>query len=70
MINDNFYFYLQNRLIQTSQAGGQWYSDTFPLVFPGVCVCVFAIEIQTIGPISMNFGRVEDHDPGIVFVYV
>jgi len=25
---DNFYFYLQNRLIQTSQTGGQWYSDT------------------------------------------
>ena len=25
---DNFCFYLQNRLIQTSQTGGQWYSDT------------------------------------------
>jgi hypothetical protein len=24
---------LQNRLIQTSQTGGQWYSDTSPLVF-------------------------------------
>ncbi len=31
----NFCFYLQNRLIQTSQTGGQWYSDTSPLVFPG-----------------------------------
>jgi len=28
MKTDNFCFYLQNRLIQTSQAGGQWYSDT------------------------------------------
>jgi hypothetical protein len=28
--NDNFCFYLQNRLIQTSQTGGQWYSDTSP----------------------------------------
>jgi len=28
---DNFYFYLQYRLIQTSQTGGQWYSDTSPL---------------------------------------
>jgi len=30
----NFCFYLQNRLIQTSQTGGQQYSDT-PLVFLG-----------------------------------
>ncbi len=28
--------YLQNRLIQTSQTGGQQYSDTSPLVFPGI----------------------------------
>jgi hypothetical protein len=28
MITDNFCFYLLNRLIQTSQTGGQWYSDT------------------------------------------
>ncbi len=33
--NYNFCFYLQNRLIQTSQTGGQWYSETSPLVFPG-----------------------------------
>jgi hypothetical protein len=32
--------------------------------------CVFAIEIQTIGPISMKFGTIEYHDPGMVFVYV
>ncbi len=30
MTTDDFCFYLQNRLIQTSQAGGQWYSDTSP----------------------------------------
>jgi hypothetical protein len=30
-----FCFYLQNRLVQTSQTGGQQYSDTSPLVFPG-----------------------------------
>ena len=36
MITDNFCFYLQNRLIQTSQTGGQWYNDTSPLVFPGL----------------------------------
>jgi hypothetical protein len=35
MTTDNFCFYLQNRLIQTSQTS-QWYNDTSPpLVFPG-----------------------------------
>ncbi len=36
MTKDIFCFYLQNRLIQTSQTGGQWYSDTFPLSIPWV----------------------------------
>ncbi len=31
---DNFCFYLKNRLIQTSQTGGQQYSDTSPLSIP------------------------------------
>ena len=31
---DNFCFYLQNWLIQTSQTGGQWYSDTSPFSIP------------------------------------
>jgi len=30
MTTNNFWFYLQNRLIQTSQTGGQWYGDTSP----------------------------------------
>ncbi len=29
-----FCFYLQNRLIQTSQTGGLWYSDTSPFSIP------------------------------------
>ncbi len=29
-----FFIYLKNRLIQTSQTGGQQYSDTSPSVFP------------------------------------
>ncbi len=29
-LTPNFCFYLQNRLIQTSQTGGQRYSDTYP----------------------------------------
>ena len=27
-------FYLKNRLTQTSQTGGQWYSDTSPFSIP------------------------------------
>jgi hypothetical protein len=34
MTANNFCFYLQNRLIQTSQTGGQWYSDTSPFSIP------------------------------------
>jgi hypothetical protein len=34
MTTDNFCFYFQNRLIQTSQTGGQQYSDTFPFSIP------------------------------------
>jgi hypothetical protein len=34
MTIDNFCFYLQNRIIQISQTGGQWYSDTFPFSIP------------------------------------
>jgi hypothetical protein len=34
MTTHNFCFYLQNRLIQTSQTGGQWYSDTSPFSIP------------------------------------
>jgi hypothetical protein len=34
MTTDNFRFYLQNRLIQTGQTGGQWYSDTSPFSVP------------------------------------
>jgi hypothetical protein len=33
---DNFCFYLQNRLIQTSQTGGQWYSETSPFSIPWI----------------------------------
>jgi hypothetical protein len=34
MTINNICFYLQNRLIQTSQTGGQWYSDTSPFSIP------------------------------------
>ncbi len=34
MTIDNFCFHLQNILIQTSQTGGQWYSETSPFSIP------------------------------------
>jgi hypothetical protein len=34
MTTDNFCFYFQNRLIQSSQTRGQWYSDTSPFSIP------------------------------------
>jgi hypothetical protein len=34
MTTDNFCFYLQNRLNQTGQTGGQRYSDTSPFSIP------------------------------------
>ncbi len=34
MTTDDFGLYLQNRLIQTSQTGGQQYSDTPPFSIP------------------------------------
>ncbi len=39
MTTDNFYFYLQNRLIQTTQAGGKQYSDTSPFSIPWFLLC-------------------------------
>ncbi len=48
---DNFCFYLQNRLILTSQTGGQWYNDTFPFSIPcsgllaAIFSCVFAFFV-------------------------
>jgi hypothetical protein len=37
MTTGNFCFYLQNRLIQTRQTGGQQYSDTFLFSIPWIC---------------------------------
>jgi hypothetical protein len=34
MTTENFGFYFQSRLIQTSQTGGQQYSDTSPFSIP------------------------------------
>ncbi len=56
MTTDNFCFYLQNRIIQTSQTGGQLYSDTPPLAFPvsavwraNSCLCATSFEPEGLG---------------------
>jgi len=41
MTTRNFCFYLQNRLIQTRQTGGQEYSDTSPFSIP--CLDIFVL---------------------------
>jgi len=41
MTTDNFCFYLQNRLIQTSQTGGQQYNDTSPFSIPCLYPCLW-----------------------------
>ncbi len=38
MTTDNFCVYLQNRPVQTSQTGGQWYSDTSHFSIPWLLV--------------------------------
>jgi hypothetical protein len=40
MTTDNFCFHLQNGLIQTSETGGQWYSDTSPFSIPWCGYCL------------------------------
>ncbi len=42
---DNFCFYLQNRLIQTGQTGGQWYSDTSPFSIPWLNICFISLSL-------------------------
>jgi hypothetical protein len=46
MTMDNFHFYLQNRLIQTGQTGGQLYSDTSPLVFPELVYLSISVDLD------------------------
>jgi hypothetical protein len=53
MTINNFCFYLQNRLIQTTQTGGQWYSDTSPFSIPTRVVKKFEYY-NAIGALLMN----------------
>ncbi len=44
MTTDHFCFYLQNRLTQTSQTGGQWYNDTSPFSIPWFGISCMTID--------------------------
>jgi len=54
MTTDNFCFYLQYRLIQTSQTGGQLHSDTSPLVFPDLSNDFRAYDFSSLTQVSLN----------------
>jgi hypothetical protein len=58
MTTDNFGFYFQNRLMQTSQKGGQRYSDSSPFSIPCMCgnlSCIQAEASNPHWPIAFNF---------------
>jgi len=46
MTTGNFCFYLQNRLIQTSQTGGQQYSDTSPFSIPCSSLLIWILKCK------------------------
>ncbi len=59
MTTDNFCFYLQNTQSQTSQTGGQRYSDTSPFSIP--CLhykCVIALAL----PLAIALASVVNYD--------
>jgi hypothetical protein len=50
MSTDNFCLYLKNRQIQTSQAGDEWYSDTYPFSIPCLYYkCSLGALMMTLG---------------------
>jgi hypothetical protein len=46
MTTNIFCFYLLNRLFQTSQKGGQWYSDTSPFSIPWFSISCLYCQVQ------------------------
>ncbi len=58
MTTDNFCFYLLNRQIQTSQTGGQQYSDTSPFSIP--CLHLYAWLLFLY---KLKFDRTEENEP-------
>jgi hypothetical protein len=85
MTSDNFCFYLQNRLIQTSQTGGQWYSDTSPfsILWLGVialhnrgrfCIklrqCKDRFNVNFSGKEAIKRDRTKNFDSGAHFLQI
>ncbi len=64
MTTDNFCFYLQNGLIETSQTGGQWYSDTSPSLLAYYEICQFPLNYE-----SMMFYSIGPLDEKCVFLF-
>jgi hypothetical protein len=63
MTTDTFCFYLQNRLFQSSQTGGQWYSDTSPL---SISCSNIPEVVQQLSSIKTAFSCVFLHDLGLI----
>jgi hypothetical protein len=62
MTTDNFFIYLQNTLIQTSQKGGQQYSDISPLVFPDRAIHLKKTQLAWRNlTLTLNVARPSDH---------
>jgi hypothetical protein len=56
MTTDNFCFYLQNKPIQTSQTGGQQYSDTSPFGIPWIKITGNRKEILILPTFQVRVG--------------
>ncbi len=49
MTTDNFCFYLQTRLVQNTQTGGQRYGDTSPFSIPCFSIHAFVANATKVG---------------------
>jgi hypothetical protein len=63
MTTDIFCFYLQNRLIQTSQTGGQQYSDASPFSIPWRKYLLMKIDVVEPSP---HHAKVEGYSPATI----
>jgi hypothetical protein len=52
----HFCLYLQNSLIQTSQTGGWWYSDTSPFSIPCLSLCLRVLIQSPLTPGERKYG--------------
>jgi hypothetical protein len=70
MTTDNFCFYLQSRLNQTSQTGGQWYSDTslFSIPWYNIQLMILILRVQLQPPLEPleNSSKTKNPIPTIV----